>query len=107
MNKKLSEQIAGWISGNPRPDEWILKEWSREVSKLEDQLAESKPLMNNWISRTDSEPAEEPHRNVLLAYTDAANKVFVSETSSRIAGAINYFAWIEIPTYLPPKENES
>jgi len=60
-----------------------------------------------WIPVSDRLPDEEPHRNVEIAYLDAAGHKYSGQVSSRFVsnGQMNCYAWREIePLPEPPNE---
>jgi len=70
-----------------------------------DILKECLDALPEWISIDKELPKEEPHRNVEIAYCDAAGKVFSGLCSTRLIKAVNCFAWREEqPLPIPPDE---
>lgn len=77
---------------------------------IDDMVGELYELCQpQWIYVSERLPEEAPHRNVEIAYLDAANNAYSAKVASRLVSTmvVDCYAWRETgPLPQPPKEDE-
>ena len=100
MNKELIEKVNEIVSDNM----WFDGD-KEEMGLSEDGISEIIDLIQpQWINVSDRLPDIKPHRNVEIAYQDAAGKQFSGQVSSRLINITSCYAWREVQPLPKPPE---